>query len=68
MTKAPRGPGAPVQIKHSQEALYSAPMTMDTRTKAQLVVCDYVDSWYPDLDEAGKIVEIRELLSILGIR
>lgn len=67
MTKAPRGPGAPIQLKDSRETLVSNPVSMTEKRAAQLVVCQYVDAWYSHLDEVGKMAEVNELFDILGI-
>lgn len=67
MTKAPRGPGAPIQLKDSRETLASNAVAPTEKRAAQLVVCAYVDAWYPHLDDAGKIAEVLELFDILGI-
>jgi hypothetical protein len=37
------------------------------KRNAQLVVCQYVEAWYPHLDEAGRMAEANELLDILGL-
>lgn len=57
-----------LQIKNSTETLMSKPATSQTKHDAQQVVCQYVQAWYPHLDEAGQIAEVNELLDILGIK
>lgn len=69
MTKVPRGKGAPIQqFQHSRETMVLSKATSTEKHNAQLVVCQYVEAWYPHLDEAGQIAEVNELLDILGIK
>lgn len=67
MTKAPRAKGTPIQLKDSRETLILKPTSVSEKRNAQLVVCEYVEAWFPHLDEAGRIAEARELMDILGI-
>lgn len=69
MTKVTRVPGVAIQqFQHSQETMGISAKTEDEKRNAQLVVCEYVDAWYPHLDDAGKVKEVNELLDILGIK
>lgn len=69
MTKIARVPGAAIQqFQHSRETMATATRSDETKRAAQQVVCQYVDAWYSDLDETGKVAEANELFDILGIK
>lgn len=57
-----------MQLKDSRETLMYRQKSITETRAAQLVVCNYVNAWYPDLDDAGRVAEVNELLDILGLK